>query len=221
MPIEEAGQSTYSFQAPLGLQVGNKEVDKIPLPRRGKTDLVKSFSFRSHLHPLKTLPNDSMISNQNSNSMANTYTQIHIQIVTAVKYRQALISPAWKNRLHQYMTGIIQNHNHKLLAINSMPDHIHFLFGYRPHQALSDLIGIVKGESSEWINLHKLTPRQFRWQEGYGAFSYTKGMVGVVANYIEKQEEHHKKKTFLEEYQELLIEFGIDYDDRYVFKLPE
>ena len=153
--------------------------------------------------------------------MANTYTQIHIQVVTAVKYRQALIHPEWKHRLHQYMTGIIQNQNHKLLSINSMPDHIHFLIGFRSHQSLGNLIGIVKGESSEWINLNKLTKRTFRWQEGYGAFSYTKPMVNLVANYIENQEQHHKKKTFLDEYQELLNEFGIDYDNRYLFKLPE
>ncbi|MBK9103599.1 MAG: IS200/IS605 family transposase [Saprospiraceae bacterium] len=153
--------------------------------------------------------------------MANTFTQIHIQIVTAVKYREALIHTEWKHRLHQYMTGIIQNHNHKLLSINSMPDHIHFLIGFRPHQSLANLIGIVKGESSEWINLNKLTRRSFRWQDGYGAFSYTRSMVNVVANYIENQEQHHKKKTFLDEYQELLHEFGIEYDDRYIFKLPE
>jgi len=153
--------------------------------------------------------------------MANTYTQLHIQVVTAVKYRQALINPEWKHSLHKYMTGIIQNHNHKLLAINSMPDHIHFLIGYRPHQALSDLVGIVKGDASEWINLNKLTDRQFRWQEGYGAFSYTKSLVSVVARYIENQEKHHRKKSFQEEYQELLDKFEIDYDPRYCFKTPE
>ncbi|MBK8832574.1 MAG: IS200/IS605 family transposase [Saprospiraceae bacterium] len=153
--------------------------------------------------------------------MANTYTQIHIQVVTAVKYRQALIHPEWKHSLHKYMTGIIQNHKHKLLAINSMPDHIHFLFGFRPHQSLSDLVGIVKKEASEWINSNKLTEKQFRWQEGYGAFSYTKSLVNVVATYIENQETHHRKKSFLEEYKELLDEFGIDYDQNYCFKLPE
>lgn len=153
--------------------------------------------------------------------MANTYTQIHIQVVTAVKYRQAMINPDWKHRLHQYITGIIQNHDHKLLSINSMPDHIHFLIGFRPHQSLATLVGKVKWESSAWINLNKLTDRQFRWQEGYGAFSYTKSLVSVVARYIENQEEHHRRKTFLGEYHELLKEFDIDFDDRYTFKLPE
>lgn len=102
-----------------------------------------------------------------------------------------------------------------------MPDHIHFLIGYRPHQALSELISIVKGESSEWINQEKLTRRTFRWQEGYGAFSYTKPQVIPVINYILNQEMHHKKRTFLEEYRDLLDEFEIEYDPKYIFKLPE
>ncbi len=153
--------------------------------------------------------------------MANTYTQIHLQIVFAVKYRQALIQPEWKIRLHQYITGIVRNHDHKLLAINTMPDHLHMLIGFRPHQSLADLMSKVKGESSEWINLENLTKSRFRWQEGYGAFSYTKSLVPVVINYILNQEEHHRKKTFLEEYTEFLNEFEVDYDDRYIFKLPE
>lgn len=153
--------------------------------------------------------------------MANTYTQIHLQIVFAVKYRRAMIQPTWKNRLHQYITGIVRNHNHKMLAINTMPDHLHMLIGYRPHQSLSDLMSKVKGDSSEWINLEHLTKGLFRWQEGYGAFSYTKPLVPVVANYIANQEEHHRKKTFLEEYKDFLEEFEIDYDDRYIFKMPE
>jgi len=153
--------------------------------------------------------------------MANTFTQIHIQVVTAVKFREALIHPEWKSRLHQYMTGIILYHQHKLLAINSMPDHIHFLIGFRPHQSLANLVGTVKGESSEWINQENLTQKKFRWQEGYGAFSYTKAQVIPVVNYIMNQEEHHRKKTFLDEYKALLDEFDIEYDQRYIFKLPE
>lgn len=153
--------------------------------------------------------------------MANTYTQIHLQLVFAVKYRQALIQPEWKIRLHQYITGIVRNHDHKLLAINTMPDHLNMLIGFRPHQSLADLMSKVKGESSEWINLENLTKSRFRWQEGYGAFSYIKSLVPVVINYILNQEEHHRKKTFLEEYTEFLNEFEVDYDDRYIFKLPE
>jgi putative transposase len=153
--------------------------------------------------------------------MANTYTQIHIQCVMAVKYRQSLILPEWKDHLQKYITGIVQNNGHKMLAINSMPDHLHLFFGFRPNQSLSDLMRMVKGESSEWINLQKFTPAMFRWQEGYGAFSYSRSHVKNVINYILNQEEHHRKQTFLEEYQQLLEQFEVDYDDRYVFKLPE
>ena len=150
--------------------------------------------------------------------MANTYTQLHIQVVIVVKYRQAMIHPEWKARLHQYITGIIQNNEHKLLAINSMTDHLHFLIGFRPHQSLSDLLKDVKSDSSTWVNKNKLTRSTFRWQVGYGAFSYTKSLVGLVVRYIENQEEHHKQKTFLDEYHELLDEFEVDYDERYTFK---
>jgi REP element-mobilizing transposase RayT len=136
----------------------------------------------------------------------------------AVKYRIALIDEKWKERLHQYITAIVQERDHKMIAINSMPDHLHFFFGMRPDQSVSDLMRLVKGESSEWLNENKISRKKFRWQEGYGAFSYKKSDIPVVARYIQNQEEHHRKKTFLEEYFELLKEFEIDYDPRYVFK---
>ena len=153
--------------------------------------------------------------------MANTYTQIHIQCVIAVRYRQSLIQKEWKERLHKYITGIIQNYGHKMLAINSMPDHLHIFFGFRPNQSLADLMRIVKGESSEWINNQQFNGSVFRWQEGYGAFSYSRSQVKTVTNYILNQEEHHKKRTFSEEYEEFLKNFEIEYDERYLFKLPE
>lgn len=153
--------------------------------------------------------------------MANTYTQIHIQIVIAVKYRRAMIDPEWKERLHQYITGIIQNHKHKMLAINSMPDHLHIFFGMRPTQSISDLMRIVSGDSSEWINKNKLTHKHFNWQNGYGAFSYRKRSVPTMINYILNQEQHHQKQSFLDEYKELLKEFEVDYDEHYLFQLPE
>ena len=103
--------------------------------------------------------------------MANTYTQIHIQCVFAVKYRMALIQDHWENRLHNYITAILQNNKHKMLCINSAYDHIHLLFGFRPHQSLSDLMRQVKSDSSAFINDERLCPHQFNWQEGYGAFS--------------------------------------------------
>jgi putative transposase len=153
--------------------------------------------------------------------MANTFTQIHIQAIFAVQNRVSLISDKWKERLYQYITGIIQNNGHKLLIINGMPDHIHILFGMRPIQSLSDLMQDIKGDSSRWINETKLTDGKFSWQEGYGAFSYSKSQLSAIADYIEKQEQHHRRNTFVEEYIKLLNDFDVKYDDRYIFKLVE
>ena len=150
--------------------------------------------------------------------MANTYTQIHIQCVFAVKYRDAVIADNWKERLHQYIIAIVQNHSHRVLAINSMPDHLHLFFGMRPTQSLADLMRMVKSDSSEWINQEKLVRGKFRWQEGYGAFSYSKSHTDSVVKYILNQEEHHRHKTFMEEYQQMLQKFEIDYEEQYVFK---
>ncbi|HAP00924.1 MAG TPA: IS200/IS605 family transposase [Bacteroidetes bacterium] len=144
--------------------------------------------------------------------MANTYTQIHLQFVFAVKYREGLIQSRWKDELYKYITGIVQNHNHKLLAINGMPDHIHLLVGLRPSQSISELMQDVKGDSSKWINQNKLVKGKFEWQEGYGAFSYSKSQVPDVIRYIQNQELHHQKKTFAEEYLEFLNKFEIEYD---------
>lgn len=150
--------------------------------------------------------------------MPNTYTQIHIQCIFTVKYRQSLIESGWKDELHQYITGIIKNNGHKLLSINSMPDHLHLLFGFRPTQSLSDLMRMVKGSSSEWINKEKFNKSTFKWQEGYGAFSYSRSQIKKVALYIENQEQHHHKKTFLEEYKQFLDHFEVEYDEQYIFK---
>ncbi|MBC7400279.1 MAG: IS200/IS605 family transposase [Mucilaginibacter sp.] len=150
--------------------------------------------------------------------MANTYAQIHIQCVLAVKFRQSLIEPEWKDRLLLYITAIVQNNGHKMIAINCMPDHLHMFFGFRPNQSLSDLMRIVKGESSEWLNKQDFIKSTFRWQEGYGAFSYSRSQMKIVAEYIENQEEHHRKKKFLEEYQQFLEHFEVEFDDRYIFK---
>ncbi len=149
--------------------------------------------------------------------MPNTYTQIHIHAVCAVKFRAATIPSAWKDRLHKYITGIIQNHSHKMIAINSMPDHLHMFFGMRPAQSLSDLMRIVKSDSSEWINKEKLLPAFFRWQEGFGAFSHARSQIKTVADYIENQELHHQKKSFREEYEDFLRVNEIEYDERYIF----
>jgi len=153
--------------------------------------------------------------------MANTYTQIHIHAVFSVQNRECIIRNQWRDELYKYITGVIRNHHHKLLAINGMPDHIHVLFGMRPTQTLSDLLQDIKGNSSKWINDKKFVRGKFSWQEGYGAFSYSKSQLPQVIQYIERQQEHHKKKTFIEEYKEFLDAFEVEYDERYVFKPVE
>ena len=153
--------------------------------------------------------------------MANTYTQIHIQFVFAVKYRQALISPEWKGRLHQYITGIFQRNHHKMLQINSMPDHIHIFIGMRPDQSVSSLMQLVKSESSKWVIENGFCPSRFSWQEGYGAFSYAKSQVADVVRYIQNQEIHHRKETFMDEYRKFLESFEIEWDKRFIFEAPQ
>ena len=150
--------------------------------------------------------------------MANTYSQIHIQTVFAVQNRQCLIRNQWKDELYKYITGIIQNNNHKVLQINGMPDHIHILFGMRPTQSLSDLMKQVKQDSSKWINDQKLVKGKFSWQAGYGAFSYSKSQLPKLIRYIKNQEQHHKKVSLQDEYLQLLKESNIEFDDRYIFK---
>ena len=153
--------------------------------------------------------------------MANTYTQIHIQFVFAVRNRQSLIDEKWRADLYKYITGIVQNAGHKMLQINGMPDHLHILIGMRPSQSISDLMKHIKGDSSAWINKQGLTRSRFSWQEGYGAFSYGKSAVPNVIRYIKNQQEHHRTTSFADEYQELLETFEIDYDKRFIFKPVE
>ena len=149
--------------------------------------------------------------------MANTYTQIHIQAVFAVQNRECLIPADRKEEVYRYITGIIQNHDHKLLAINGMPDHLHILFGMRPTQALSDHMKQVKQDSSKWINERGIVRGRFSWQAGFGAFSYSRSDLPGVIAYIRDQEEHHRRLTFREEYLELLKEFEVVHDERYIF----
>ena len=153
--------------------------------------------------------------------MANTYTQIHLQLVFAVKYRAALIQKSWKDELYKYITGIVQGNDHKLLGINGIEDHIHIMIGFRTHQSLAKLLQDIKSNSSKWINERNFTRSQFNWQDGYGAFSYSRSHLKNVLTYIENQEEHHKKIKFIPEYKSLLKKFEVEYDERYIFKEPE
>ena len=153
--------------------------------------------------------------------MPDTYTQLYIHFVFAVKYRAAMIDTKWEERLRQYITSIVQNNGHKVIAINNMPDHLHLFVGLNPKQAISDLMRLVKCDSSEWMNDQKLTQRKFQWQEGYGAFSYSRSHIDAVVHYIDNQQEHHKMIAFLDEYKELLKRFDIGYKEQYIFTLPE
>ena len=153
--------------------------------------------------------------------MSNTYTQISIQVVFAVKHRNALIKSSFKEDLQKYIAGILKNQNQKLLAINSMPDHIHIFFGMSPETKLSYLIRDIKSDSSTFVNENKLSKYKFHWQEGYGAFSYSRSQRDAVIKYIMNQEKHHSKKTFREEYVEFLKKHDISYNDKYLFEFFE
>jgi len=150
--------------------------------------------------------------------MANTYTQIYIHIVFAVEGRQNLIQPEHNDELQKYITGIVSGQNQKLIAINNMPDHLHLLVGLKPDLALSDLVRDVKADSSKFINEKYWVTGRFLWQEGFGAFSYSRSQLATVIRYIENQQRHHAKKSFREEYLELLEKFGVDCNQRYIFK---
>jgi REP element-mobilizing transposase RayT len=149
--------------------------------------------------------------------MADTYTQLYIQIVFAVQRRERLIHPDWEDDLYKYITGIIQEKNQTLLAINGVPDHIHILIRIKPTCNLSDLVREIKKASSNFINDKNLSPNRFSWQNGFGAFSYNQRDVEMIINYIKKQKEHHREKNFQKEYLELLGEFEIDYKEEYLF----
>ena len=144
--------------------------------------------------------------------MANTYSQLYIHIVFAVKGRQNLISKNKKNEIYKYITGIITHQKQKLIAINGMPDHIHILVGIKPNISISDLVRDIKSSSSKFINEQKWINGKFEWQTGFGAFSYGHSQLATIIKYIENQEEHHKTKTFKEEYIAFLKLFNIDFN---------
>ena len=150
--------------------------------------------------------------------MANTFTQIYLQFVFAVQERASLIRPEWEDELYKYITGIVQNNKHKLIAINGMPNHVHVFIGYKPHQLIPDLLQDIKGSSSKWINDKHLVMGKFRWQEGYGAFSYSHSQIDRVVKYINNQEQHHRTHSFHEEYSQLLRKFNIPFDERHILQ---
>ena len=149
--------------------------------------------------------------------MAYTYSQIHIQSVFAVQDRLSLIKKDWRTDLYRYITTIVQNNGHKMLAIGGVGDHVHMFFGLRPEESLAHLMMEVKRDSSHWINSQKLVRGRFSWQEGYGAFSYGRSQIPYVCHYIECQEEHHRRKTFREEYLEFLKKFEVPFKEGKIF----
>lgn len=153
--------------------------------------------------------------------MANTFTQIYIQVVFAVAWRQSLIVPEHKEEIHKYITGIVRNKNQKLIEINSMPDHLHMLIGMEPDLALSDLVREVKKSSTGFINQKRLVRGHFNWQEGFGAFSYSRSSLDHVIAYIRNQETHHRKTSFRVEYMTMLRRFDVGFDARYVFDFSD
>jgi len=150
--------------------------------------------------------------------MAGTFSQIYIQVVFAVKGRENLIANSWKDELHKYISGIIKGKEQKPIIVNGMPDHIHAFIGLRPSMSISELVRDVKNNSSNFINEKKLVNGKFSWQEGYGAFSYSHSHIQNVYDYILNQEEHHRKKTFKEEYLDFLRKFEVKQNKKYLFE---
>jgi putative transposase len=150
--------------------------------------------------------------------MAGTYSQIYIHVVFAVKGRHNLLQKSWREDVFKYMAGIIKGKNQKPIIVNGVSDHVHLFIGLKPSISISDLVRDVKNNTSNFINEHNFTPNKFSWQEGYGAFSYGHSQIDQVYQYILKQEEHHSKKTFKEEYLGFLQKFEIENDEKYLFE---
>jgi len=153
--------------------------------------------------------------------MPGTFSQIYLQVVFAVKGRENLINKSWKDELHKYIAGIITAKKQKSIIVNGMPDHIHAFIGLRPSMLISDLVRDIKSSSTNFINERKLVRGKFSWQEGYGVFSYSHSQIATVYNYILNQEEHHKKKTFREEYIGFLKKFDVPFEEKYLFEWIE
>jgi REP element-mobilizing transposase RayT len=153
-----------------------------------------------------------------SNEMANTYHQIYLQTVFAVKYRNAALDKAWRSQLFGVIGNLINETGCKTILVNGIEDHVHCLLGLKPVVSVSELMKTVKAKSSKYINDHKLTPERFEWQEGYGVFSYRQSDLDTIYKYIQNQEGHQKTKTFTHEYLYMLEEFKIKYNEHYIFQ---
>lgn len=153
--------------------------------------------------------------------MPNTYTRIYIHIVFAVKGRQNLVHEIYREELQKYITGIVSNRGQKMLAVYCNPDHAHIFIGFKPTMNISDLVRDIKAGSSKFINDNNWIVGKFNWQEGFGGFSHSHSQVDRVVKYVNNQVEHHRKKTFKEEYLEMLKEYEVEYDEQYLFEWLE
>ncbi len=150
--------------------------------------------------------------------MGDTYTQLYIQLVFAVKGRNNFIAKTWEEELYKYVTAVVQNDKHKMLAINGIPNHIHIFLGLNPAISVSDLVKDIKRASNNWVNKKGFVKGKFEWQSGYGGFSYGRSQIDQVCKYILNQKIHHQKRSFKDEYIELLKLFEIPFKDEYLFE---
>jgi REP element-mobilizing transposase RayT len=153
--------------------------------------------------------------------MANTYSQISIHAVFAVNHRDAIITKAWRDNLHSYISGILEQDGMKPLAVGGWLDHVHVFFGMPVSKSISQVMQVLKANSSKWVNENDFLKTKFQWQEGFGAFSYARSQRDTVIKYIMNQEEHHKKETFKKEYLKMLEKFEVKYDEKYLFEFFE
>ena len=150
--------------------------------------------------------------------MANTYHQIYLQTVFAVKYRAAVIEKDWKPTLLGVIGTLINETGCKTIIVNGVEDHVHCFLGLKPIVSISELMKSVKAKSSKYINDHHLAKKRFEWQDGYGVFSYSHSHIDRVYKYIANQEAHHNKQTFRNEYMMMLDKFEVPFDERYIFE---
>jgi putative transposase len=150
--------------------------------------------------------------------MSNTYHQVYIQTVFAVKYREAVITEENKSEILGVIGNLINETGCKTIIVNGVEDHVHCLLGLKPTVSISELMRIVKGKSSKYINDHNLTSSKFEWQEGYGVFSYSQSHIDAVYKYIANQEKHHKMESLKDEYLSFLEKFKVSFDEKYIFE---
>lgn len=153
--------------------------------------------------------------------MADTYSQINIHAVFAVRNREGIILPEWREDLFRYISGTLKKEAGYPLAVGGWKDHVHIFFELRPAQSTADVLRVVKANSAKWINENGFLHGKFAWQEGYGAFSYSRSQRDSVIGYIKNQEQHHQTKTFREEYLGMLAAFEIPHEPKYLFEFFE